>query len=84
MFDHLGLQDRCVFDEPSSQSNIGFNRRPIIRRMVVLGGHNDYVIRRAYRRAQPVIGVPPDRSYAAHNSLRTASLLKRESFRLVL
>jgi hypothetical protein len=28
------------------------------RHNVVLCGRNDYVIRRAYRRAQPVVGVP--------------------------
>jgi len=55
--------------------------------MVVLCGQNDYVIRRAYRRAQPVVGVPRiDQTLRIISALRlrTAGLLKRESFRLVL
>jgi hypothetical protein len=54
----LDLENPGSFANPAREAKIGFARARVPRRVVMLCGQNDYVTRRAYRRAQPVVGVP--------------------------
>jgi hypothetical protein len=58
MVQELDLKNPGSFANPAGQPHIGFTWRRIPRGMIVLCGQNDYVIRRAYRRARPLIGLP--------------------------
>jgi hypothetical protein len=81
MIEHVDLQNPGSFGQPASQPDIRFARGRISRRVIVLCGQNDYVIHEPVGRRDGRPRRSPDRSDAAHNSLRfslrTASLLKR-------